>query len=338
MNNELAGAVLAADIKAQYDAQCKLVLSQKEVLAWILQGVAEEFALLSREEIKACIEGMPGISSVSVAPGGTGGRITGLETESRIEGEGRVVYDIRFPANLPGHGRLVRLLIDVEAQKDYYPGYQLPTRGIFYGARMISSQLGTEFSGSNYDGLKKVYSIWICMGVPKKIGNAVTEYRMEKRDIRPGFPDRREAYDKLSVIMIGLNGQAGCGEGFLGMLNTLFSTQLDVRQKKAILQERYGMRMDDGLGMRMDDGLGSEVEQMCNLSGYVEECGIRKGREEGRKAGIQEGRKTGNREGETRLAKLISLLLQKGDYDGVRLVTEDEATRKRFYREYGIID
>ena len=245
MNNELAGAVLTADIKAQYDAQCKLVLSQKEVLAWILQGVAEEFALLSREEIKACIEGMPWISSVSVAPGGTGGRITGLETESRIEGEGRVVYDIRFPANLPGHGRLVRLLIDVEAQKDYYPGYQLPTRGIFYGARMISSQLGTEFSGSNYDGLKKVYSIWICMGVPKKIGNAVTEYRMEKRDIRPGFPDRREAYDKLSVIMIGLNGQAGCGEGFLGMLNTLFSTQLDVRQKKAILQERYGMRMDD---------------------------------------------------------------------------------------------
>ena len=329
MNNELAGAVLAADIKAQYDAQCKLVLSQKEVLAWILQGVAEEFALLSREEIKACIEGMPGISSVSVAPGGTGGRITGLETESRIEGEGRVVYDIRFPANLPGHGRLVRLLIDVEAQKDYYPGYQLPTRGIFYGARMISSQLGTEFSGSNYDGLKKVYSIWICMGVPKKIGNAVTEYRMEKRDIRPGFPDRREAYDKLSVIMIGLNGQAGCGEGFLGMLNTLFSTQLDVRQKKAILQERYGMRMDDGLG--------SEVEQMCNLSGYVEECGIRKGREEGRKAGIQEGRRTGNREGETRLAKLISLLLQKGDYDGVRLVTEDEAARKRFYREYGMI-
>ena len=89
MNNELAGAVLTADIKAQYDAQCKLVLSQKEVLAWILQGVAEEFALLSREEIKACIEGMPGISSVSVAPGGTGGRITGLETESRIELSGQ---------------------------------------------------------------------------------------------------------------------------------------------------------------------------------------------------------------------------------------------------------
>ena len=70
--------------------------------------------------------------------------------------------------------------------------------------------------------------------------------------------------------------------------------------------------------MRMDDGLGSEVEQMCNLSGYVEECGSRKG--------------------ETRLAKLISLLLQKGDYDGVRLVTEDEAARREFYRQYGIID
>ena len=115
--------------------------------------------------------------------------------------------------------------------------------------------------------------------------------------------------------MIGLNGQAGCGEGFIGMLNTLFSTQLDVRQKKAILQERI---LQERYGMRMDDGLGSEVEQMCNLSGYVEECGSRKG--------------------ETRLAKLISLLLQKGDYDGVRLVTEDEAARREFYRQYGIID
>lgn len=50
MENELARAVLTADIKAQYDAQCKLVLSQKEVLAWILQGVAEEFAQMSVEE------------------------------------------------------------------------------------------------------------------------------------------------------------------------------------------------------------------------------------------------------------------------------------------------
>ncbi len=105
-------------------------LSQKEVLAWILQGVAEEFALLSLEEIRSCIEGRPEISSLQVVPGGTGERIMGLETESRIAGEGSIVYDIRFLASVPKGQRLIRLIINVEAQKDYYPGYQLPTRSI----------------------------------------------------------------------------------------------------------------------------------------------------------------------------------------------------------------
>ena len=152
MENELARAVLTADIKAQYDAQCKLVLSQKEVLAWILQGVAEEFAQMSVEEIKSCIEGTPEISSEKIYPGQAGERIIGIGNESRITGEGSIYYDIRFLANIPQGRERIRLMINVEAQKDYYPGYQLPTRGIFYCARMISSQLGTEFSGSDYDG------------------------------------------------------------------------------------------------------------------------------------------------------------------------------------------
>ena len=58
--------------------------------------------------------------------------------------------------------------------------------------------------------------------------------------------------------------------------------------------------------MRMDDGLGREVDLMCNLSGYVEERGIQKG--------IEKGILQGAREGESRLAELICLLLQKGDY------------------------
>ena len=317
MENELARAVLAAEVKAQYAAQCKLVLSMKEGRAGFWQGVAEDFARWWLEEIGTCIEGTPEISSLQVAPGGTGERIVGLETESRIAGEGSIVYDIRFLASVPKGQRLIRLVINVEAQKDYYPGYQLPTRGIFYCARMLSSQLGTEFSGSDYDGLKKVYSIWICMGVPKKIGNAIAEYRMERRDILPGFPDCRESYDKLSVVMIGLNGEEGGDGGLMGMLNTLLSPRIGGSRKKEILQQRYGMRMDDGLGR--------EVDLMCNLSGYVEE------------RGIQKGILQGAREGESRLAELIRLLLQKGDYDGVRLVTEDEKARREYYRKYDII-
>lgn len=100
-------------------------------------------------------------------------------------------------------------MINLEAQKDYYPGYQIPTRGIFYGARMLSAQLGTEFSGSEYDKLKKVYSIWLCMGVPSFIGNAAAQYHMVKSDLSPGFPDVKQAYDKLTVVVIGLKEDDG---------------------------------------------------------------------------------------------------------------------------------
>lgn len=70
---------------------------------------------------------------------------------------------------------------------------------------MLSAQLGTEFAIPNYQNLKKVYSIWICMNAPNYIGNAISEYKIAKEDIISGIPDNVEAYDKLSVIMICLN-------------------------------------------------------------------------------------------------------------------------------------
>jgi len=36
--------------------------------------------------------------------------------------------------------------------------------------------MGVGFTGENYNQIKKVYSIWICMRVPKKIGNTITDY------------------------------------------------------------------------------------------------------------------------------------------------------------------
>ena len=87
-----------------------------------------------------------------------GEAITGSDTSDKVIGEGEVTYDVRFYAVTPDE-KCIKLLLNVEAQKDYHPGYDLVTRGIFYTARMISSQLDTEFTADDYDGIKKVYSI-----------------------------------------------------------------------------------------------------------------------------------------------------------------------------------
>ena len=198
--------------------------------------------------------------------------------ESTVPGEGSIYYDIRFCASVPGNGERIRLIINVEAQKDYYPGYQIPTRGVFYCARMISSQMGSEFVNAEYDDIKKVYSIWICMNVPEK-SEMPSRIQDEKRDIIPGFPDIKSAYDKLSVIVIGLCDREKSSNELAGMLNVSLSPDIPAQDKKRQLAEKYDMKMEDGLG--------KEVDLMCNLSGYVEKKGMERGIEQGIGQGLE---------------------------------------------------
>ena len=274
MRNEFARNLDLAQAKIQYDEQCKKVLGDKNILSWIMQRTVSEYAGMSREEIMKCIEGEPEIGSRRVNPGETNAsRIAGLSNEDKVNEEGTIFYDIRFLAWIPKSREKIRLIINVEAQKKYYAGYSLTTRGVFYGARMISAQLGTEFEIPEYDKIKKVYSIWICMNAPKYIGNAISEYKLEKTDLIPGIPDRRKEYDKLSIVMVCLNTKKETDDQFLGILQTLFNTELPEKEKKDRLEQEYEIQMENGFG--------KELSLMCNLSDTVEERGIEKGIEKG---------------------------------------------------------
>ena len=73
-------------------------------------------------------------------------RIAGLANEDKVADEGEIYYDIRFYVHIPNEEGHIRMIVNLEAQKSYYPGYEIVTRGIFYDARMISAQLGTELN------------------------------------------------------------------------------------------------------------------------------------------------------------------------------------------------
>lgn len=59
METELSRNIDIAKEKAQYDLLCKKILANKTVLAWIMRRTVKEYANMSIEEIKACIEGEP---------------------------------------------------------------------------------------------------------------------------------------------------------------------------------------------------------------------------------------------------------------------------------------
>lgn len=68
------------------------------------------------------------------------------------------------------------------------------------------------------------------------------------------------------------------------------------------------------------------VNTMCDVAERL----VNKGR--------TEGRLEGQLEGEKKLARLMNVLLSAGRTDDAQKAASDEEARKKFYREYGIID
>ena len=97
---------------------------------------------------------------------------------------------------------------------------------------MLSAQLNTEFTLQNYDGIKKVYSIWICMNAPKHAAYTITRYRMIKEDIH-GHVERENRYDLLEAVMVCLGSEENLAKGnkLHGMLATLLSDKLSPQEK-----------------------------------------------------------------------------------------------------------
>ena len=271
METTMAQGLHITDENAGYDAACKRVLSEKAILARIMKACLEEYKNCDVNDIAGkYIEGQPQVSEVPVLPDESGSVISGMDTEDKSIREGSVTYDIRFRAVVPGTEEQIGLIINVEAQNDFYPGYPIITRGVYYCCRIISSQYGREFTGSHYERIKKVYSIWICMNPPKYRKNSITRYRLVEEQLVGEAVEPVKNYDLLSIVMLCLGGPGGGNyEGVLRMLDVLLSNETSEAEKRKILQDDYGIQMTQTMEQ--------EVSVMCNLSKGVEAKGMTNG-------------------------------------------------------------
>lgn len=74
-----------------------------------------------------------------------------------------ITFDILFRAVVPATGETIALIINLEPQRTVYTRYSLVRRGIYYACQMISSQKEVEFTGEDFDSIKKVYTIWLVL-------------------------------------------------------------------------------------------------------------------------------------------------------------------------------
>lgn len=265
-----------AGVDARYDECCKKLLANKKVLAWILKYSAAEYKDCTPEEIVSYIAGEPQIGSVAVDAGATAPSVKGLDTEDSVINEGKITYDLRFEATAPGtDGEVIQLIVNLEAQNAFKPGYPLLKRAVYYCSRMISAQKGMEFIRSEYHKIKKVYSIWVCANPPKAYRDTITRYKICEENLIGNVRETVQNYDLMNIVMICLGDGQNRTDNVLGLLETLLSVSMDAERKIAILDRDYNMNLSEGMETEV-------LEEMCNLSEGVFSKGMEKGMEKGR--------------------------------------------------------
>lgn len=268
MNTEIANAVNAAGDKAQYDTRVKRLLAQKSILAHILVKTVDEFKGMKPEDVVKYIEGEPSISVVPVEPGlanmektdATGQRIVGLNTENAEINEGLVRFDIIFYVRMKNG--LSQIIVNIEAQKDEPTEYKILNRAIFYVSRLISSQKERDFVNTNYDDIKQVFSIWICMNMDD---NSLSHIHLTKdKMLKPC--NWKGNLDLLNIVLIGITNEISEHDEKYEMhrlIGALLSSELKEQEKLDIIEHEYNIPISQEFR--------EDVRIMCNLSTGIEE-------------------------------------------------------------------
>jgi len=283
LKTNIAKTVEEVDIMARYDAEVKKILSDPQILSWILKYTVKEFKEYAIPDIMACLEGRPEVAVHPLQPEAYTKPLKGMTTEDTEPGIQRVTYDIRFKVRVPGQGT-VGMIINVEAQNKFYENYDLVTRGVFYCARMLSTQVRNEESAEEYNHLQKVYSIWICMQAPLNSEYTITGYHMQREDIHGHMASKaNQRYDLMELIMVCLGRPEDIEKGtrLHQLLGTVLSEKLTPKEKLKIMEEEYNIVTT----VELEGGMA----KMCNLSEYIWEKAMTEGTEKGAEEERQNG-------------------------------------------------
>jgi hypothetical protein len=267
IDTEIKNAVSATDQDAQYDDKAKRLLGNKIILAHILVKTVDEFKGMNPKEVVSYIEGEPLIGVVPVEPGLTnagkeenGQRIVGMNTENAEINEGLVRFDIIFYVRMKDG--ISQVIVNLEAQKDEPTSYHILNRAVFYVSRLVSSQKERDFVKTNYNDIKRVFSIWVCMNMDE---NSMDYVHLTDDKLLGSYP-WKGGLDLLNIVLIGIANELPEHDDkyeLHRLLSTLLSAELTVDEKLGIIKTEYSIPVDEKLR--------KDMSAMCNLSQGIRE-------------------------------------------------------------------
>ena len=253
---------------AAYDRLAKRLLARKSILAYVLKYAVEEFADCSLSDIeKKYIEGDP-VLTINTVPLDDTLDIKGKNIESNSPFEGLVTFDIIFDAIAPTTGEPIKLIINIEPQKTTKSiDYKLMKRAVYYAARLISAQKEKEFHGDDYNGLKKIYSIWICMNVQNYRADSIQEYSLTEKVSHGKFHDDPKNYDLIKIVILNL-GVKATSHRLLDLLRLLFVDLKSSAEKESVLQNEYAINLTRDMRKELNR-MGGLMEPALELAATI---------------------------------------------------------------------
>ncbi|MBR4415741.1 MAG: hypothetical protein IKS67_03165 [Victivallales bacterium] len=262
------------DILSQNTTQdnvIKMLFTHKQIVAIMLRECLPEFNGVPLNFItEKCLDGLEDADY-----------LIGDKTHGNAGIDMDICIHARLPKDLDSQ---VGVIINIEVQQNFHPGYDIIKRGIYYGCSLIAMEKETVFADSDYDNLKKVYSIWICLDVPLDKANTIIRYGMAElcpTDVTHGVHRIGAPYDLLEVMMVCLNDKCeNGGDVVIDMLRTLLSQRLSKEEKQKLLKEKYSITFTQ------------EKQMKFNYYEYVKETNLKIGEEKGFQLGEIQTRKT----------------------------------------------
>lgn len=262
--------IAATKDQAEYDNACKNLFKNKEILAPVLKYAILEYKDYTVEEIIGFIDGVS--ISIDTPVDDVSVMVDPSDTEMASLSDKLIRYDVRLRSLNPllSEGEvLVHIHIDFEVQNNYRPSdppYPVIKRGIYYGAREISSQLGILTDQTDYGKIEKVYSIWVCnQNIPADLINTMDRYYIHKEHIIGQSEEPAADYDLMEVIMIRRGSNTG-EDAIFDYLSGVFNSDIrkisdytDTKDNEEIAKEVTNM-----------GGLGANIAQEASIIQLIE--------------------------------------------------------------------
>ena len=188
---------------------------------------------------------------------------------------------------------------------------------------------GTE----DWDGSHSLREMIDFTDIPEYLKEMTPDYKINVVEIRKlentdcFKTDVRQVFDfiRCSEDDVALSALVNNDSYYQGMEEDAFDLAVSYTNATELIKMKDYYRKDGKVNM---------CTALTKLIADGREEGIR----EGKSLGIQEGRKQGIETGENLLENLMSRLFADNRIADASLAANDEKARKRFYREYGLVD